>query len=36
MGYVYPEESKELIRIAMQLHRELGCGFKEKVYQDCF
>ena len=36
MGYVYPEESKELIRIAMQLHRELGCGFKEKVYQDAF
>ena len=20
----------------MQLHREMGCGFKEKVYQDAF
>lgn len=20
----------------MQLHRETGCGFKEKVYQDAF
>ena len=36
MALVYPNESRELIRIAMQLHRELGCGFKEKVYQDAF
>ena len=35
-SYIYPVESRELIRIAMQLHRELGCGFKEKVYQDAF
>lgn len=36
MAYVYPEESKELIGLAIQLHQELGCGFKEKVYQDAF
>ena len=36
MTLVYPIESKELIRIALQLHNELGCGFKEKVYQDAF
>ena len=34
--YLYKEESKQLLGIAMQLHRELGCGFKEKVYQDAF
>ena len=34
--YIYPEESKRILGIAMQLHRELGCGFKEKVYQDAF
>ena len=32
--YIYKEESKQLLGIAMQLHRELGCGFKEKIYQD--
>ena len=34
--YIYKEESKQLLGIAMQLHRELGCGFKEKIYQDAF
>ena len=24
------------MRLAMQLHRELGCGFKEKIHQDAF
>ena len=36
MAYIYPEESKKLLGIAIELHRELGCGFKEKVYQDAF
>lgn len=36
MALQYIEESKELLGLAMQLHRELGCGFKEKVYQDAF
>ena len=36
MNYIYKEESKLLLGLAMQLHRELGCGFKEKVYQDDF
>ena len=35
-NFLYKEESKQLLGIAMQLHRELGCGFKEKVYQDAF
>ena len=33
---IYPTESSELMRIALLLHNELGCGFKEKVYQDAF
>lgn len=36
MALIYPEESKKLQNIALQLHREMGCGFKEKVYQDAF
>jgi GxxExxY protein len=36
MDYIYPEESKELMRLALQLHKELGCGFRENVYQDAF
>lgn len=36
MAFIYEKESKEIMRIAMQLHRELGCGFKEKDYQDTF
>ena len=36
MNYIYEEESKLLLGLALQLHRELGCGFKEKVYQDAF
>ena len=33
---IYPELSKKILGIAMQLHREMGCGFREKVYQDAF
>ena len=36
MAVIYPELSKRILGIAMQLHREMGCGFKEKVYQDAF
>ena len=36
MALIYPELSKRILGIAMQLHREMGCGFKEKVYQDAF
>lgn len=36
MGLIYPSESSKLLGLAMQLHNELGCGFKEKVYQDAF
>ena len=35
-NYIYPEETRTLIGLAFQLHNELGCGFKEKVYQDAF
>lgn len=33
---LYPEESSKILELAFQLHRELGCGFKEKLYQDAF
>ena len=36
MALLYPELSKKILGIAMPLHREMGCGFKEKVYQDAF
>jgi GxxExxY protein len=36
MALIYPELSNRILGIAMQLHREMGCGFKERVYQDAF
>ena len=36
MALIYEKESNMLLGLALKLHRELGCGFKEKVYQDAF
>ena len=36
MTLLFPELSSRILGIAMQLHCEMGCGFKEKVYQDAF
>ena len=33
---LFPKESSKLLELSFQLHKELGCGFKEKVYQDAF
>jgi len=33
---LFPQETNKLLGLAMQLHRELGCSFPEKVFQDAF
>ena len=36
MALIYPELSNKILGLAIQLHCEMGCGFREKVYQDAF
>ena len=36
MALIYPDESKRLLGLAIRLHNEMGCEFREKVYQDAF
>ena len=33
---IYPDESNKLVELAFLLYKEIGRGFKEKVYQDAF
>ncbi len=31
---LFPQESYDIIRAALEVHRQLGCGFTEHVYQE--
>ena len=33
-NFIYKQETHDIIGAAMAVHRFLGCGFTEKVYQD--
>ena len=33
-GIIYPNESYNIIRACISVHKELGCGFLEAVYQE--
>ena len=33
-NFIYKQETHDIIGAAMAVHRYLGCGFTEKVYQD--
>ena len=33
---IYPDESFSIIGAALEVHKTIGCGFTEPIYQDAF